>query len=511
MDGQLLAPKAQDAHANSKLKREPSAGTQPAARVSTSADTVSMQAGSADTIPFQSATDSVARARAARREESLDEMLPEWRWPISARLLAQLAIGMAVTLTAMFVGLAVLGALGLGSVMLLVVAATGSAVAGVLYCYYNDALVVRTSQLDRRREEEKRILSNLTAEARLRRQSCEQLRTQYEQQRVDLELKRKEIETQGREKQQKLRTNLAEAQEVLKQRRDELNKLAVEALRQLTLDTQKKAAKFEKQLAKLDEQLDAQRGRLLEDLQREHVQHQLESHKVVDAGISGIGDKFCRRLEDCGVVTAADVSEERLLNVGGFGPQRIRTMLHWKETLENRARESAPQELDKAALEAYEQQWASQRKSLETEAYALEVRQSTRENALKGRFKDAREQLDKAAAKMQTKAHQKHVHLKSKYTEMFEETAQPLIASNTEMRKQYRAEMAALARTEAEMKDCRSRLADLDRLTDEDRAMTCWQYIRSLAEPANSGQEESQPDVIQMPRPEAAAQQRQAA
>ena len=249
MDGQLLAPKAQDAHANSKLKREPSAGTQPAARVSTSADTVSMQAGSADTIPFQSATDSVARARAARREESLDEMLPEWRWPISARLLAQLAIGMAVTLTAMFVGLAVLGALGLGSVMLLVVAATGSAVAGVLYCYYNDALVVRTSQLDRRREEEKRILSNLTAEARLRRQSCEQLRTQYEQQRVDLELKRKEIETQGREKQQKLRTNLAEAQEVLKQRRDELNKLAVEALRQLTLDTQKKAAKFEKQLA----------------------------------------------------------------------------------------------------------------------------------------------------------------------------------------------------------------------------------------------------------------------
>ncbi|HEV8633078.1 MAG TPA: hypothetical protein VG370_02385 [Chloroflexota bacterium] len=91
----------------------------------------------------------------------------------------------------------------------------------------------------------------------------------------------------------------------------------------------------------------------------------LEHHDVASAGLKGIGPGREAMLASYGIGSAADVTEEAIREVPGFGPQLTEQLVEWRRGIERRFVFDPSQGISRRDLIALEQAVQAERRSLE--------------------------------------------------------------------------------------------------------------------------------------------------
>ena len=96
--------------------------------------------------------------------------------------------------------------------------------------------------------------------------------------------------------------------------------------------------------------LSAEESRRLNELeagrQAAQMKRWLETHTLAQTKLKGIGPTKLVTLRSFGIETAADVQEHKILRIPGFGPSTAKTMLSWRQSVENAFRFDARRPVD---------------------------------------------------------------------------------------------------------------------------------------------------------------------
>lgn len=90
------------------------------------------------------------------------------------------------------------------------------------------------------------------------------------------------------------------------------------------------------------------------------IRKRLQRERFDDVPLNGIGDSLKQRLRHYGIISADDVSQQRLSQVPGIGPQRRDTLLSWRQRTERRISAEVPQ-LSRDEEEEIEQQFSARK------------------------------------------------------------------------------------------------------------------------------------------------------
>jgi DNA-binding helix-hairpin-helix protein with protein kinase domain len=119
------------------------------------------------------------------------------------------------------------------------------------------------------------------------------------------------------------------------------------------------------------EELPQKRLRALDELKRNHRQHQLaaylDRHEISKArgAISGIGPSKVVTLQSYQIETAADVTYNAVIAVPGFGPKTTQKLVDWRNALEARFRYDPSRPVDAAEVARVEREILIERTRLE--------------------------------------------------------------------------------------------------------------------------------------------------
>jgi DNA-binding helix-hairpin-helix protein with protein kinase domain len=115
--------------------------------------------------------------------------------------------------------------------------------------------------------------------------------------------------------------------------------------------------------------LPQKRLKALNELEANRYKLQLVAHldrcRISHAEIRGIGDARKATLQSYGIETAADISDQRVLAVPGFGPVALRNLKQWRDQQERRFRFDPNKGVDQAAKNAVERQILTEKIDLE--------------------------------------------------------------------------------------------------------------------------------------------------
>ncbi len=132
---------------------------------------------------------------------------------------------------------------------------------------------------------------------------------------------------------------------------------------------------FDEQLTQLQglrsqyETLPQKRLQALQQLEANKYRLQLHAHlescRISHARLRGIGDARKATLQSYGIETAADITDQRVLAVPGFGPSALSNLKSWRDQQERSFRFDPNKAVDQAAKNAVEQQILSERTDVE--------------------------------------------------------------------------------------------------------------------------------------------------
>lgn len=103
-----------------------------------------------------------------------------------------------------------------------------------------------------------------------------------------------------------------------------------------------KVSQLTQQLSDVERAEKAEIERRQTALRVPHVVRALKSARLLDAYLPGIGDQIKFRLMAAGVISAEDISAQRVANVSGIGPARSQTLRCWRERVRLEAEQSSP-------------------------------------------------------------------------------------------------------------------------------------------------------------------------
>jgi DNA-binding helix-hairpin-helix protein with protein kinase domain len=110
-------------------------------------------------------------------------------------------------------------------------------------------------------------------------------------------------------------------------------------------------------LQKLDELKAHQRQLQMEEF--------LDRFEIERATIPNIGPGLKQTLSSYGIETAADITEEKLVKVPGFGPMRSARLMDWRASIEARFRFNPRQQIDPRHIARVEQDILSEKRRIE--------------------------------------------------------------------------------------------------------------------------------------------------
>lgn len=114
-----------------------------------------------------------------------------------------------------------------------------------------------------------------------------------------------------------------------------------------------------------------QRLQILQSTIREHQLHAfLDRFLIASAKIPGIGPARCATLRSYGIESAADLDNNAIMSVPGFGPSYTSKLLQWHRTLEAQFRFDPSKGVDPTDIAKVEQEIANTRAALERDLRA---------------------------------------------------------------------------------------------------------------------------------------------
>ncbi len=91
----------------------------------------------------------------------------------------------------------------------------------------------------------------------------------------------------------------------------------------------------------------------------------LNSFRIEGAGISGVGSGKAATLQSFGIETAADIAEQRIYQIPGFGPKTVEKLVAWREQRAQGFRFNPNEPVAQSDIAAVEHAFAQKRRDLE--------------------------------------------------------------------------------------------------------------------------------------------------
>lgn len=194
-----------------------------------------------------------------------------------------------------------------------------------------------------------------------------------------------------------------ECQPLLK-RRNQIDRDEQDALAALGRGLGRQIADLRSQLNQIANDEAQQLAGTLLTRQQEFVRGMLSSAHIAAATIPGLGAGRRGVLNSYGIATALDVDRGRLAGVPGFGPVLSGSLLAWRLAVESRAQKSMPRTLAPFEATAIQSSFEGLRRPLQASLQAAIWQERVEQDAIKGKYSIARQEIEKLEAGPRTAA-----------------------------------------------------------------------------------------------------------
>jgi len=186
-------------------------------------------------------------------------------------------------------------------------------------------------------------------------------------------------------------------------------------------------ANWDRQLPRLERGATRVAERYLAEIQRRALHRGLAQFPLDKADLPGIGNKFKARLADAGIVSAADVSEDRIRAVAGFGQQRGQQVLAWRHDHELRLLPTLPHRLNAIQAAEVQKKIEARRQRIEAAKFTIQQRLAQWERQLKTHTRAARQRWEAAVDRLHARCAAKLDALQTAIRRSHAESCRPLL------------------------------------------------------------------------------------
>jgi hypothetical protein len=197
----------------------------------------------------------------------------------------------------------------------------------------------------------------------------------------------------------------------------------------------------------------------LQAKQNQFLKDYLSRYRIIDASISGVGDKLKARLRKSSIITASDIEYWRVTSVEGIGSNKGRALVHWRDSLIARARAQMPSSLSQSEIASIKQKYSSQKLQSETQRDDTQRRLAAQENTIRDQYTPKRKTLDTEQLAAQSKLAQTLQAITSRYTQEYTSLSQELAQLSAELKNESQSIDEDVSRLQKQMFDCHWQLA----------------------------------------------------
>jgi hypothetical protein len=218
-------------------------------------------------------------------------------------------------------------------------------------------------------------------------------------------------------------------------------------IRQIKDQLQSNTAQLGRRKAELDGQEQADVALALRPIREQSIQLEMQSRRIRDAGVRGIGAVMTSRLEGAGIRTALDVLRLNVRSVPGIGEQKAEILLYWANGVKHDAEQRAPTNLAATTRSQISDRYRTMRQKLDSQIQAYQnsadsERQSAIDKCAQQRrsFVNQRSQLEARLGDVKTAAQKQFAQERNRLENEYKNEHKRA----TDLQKQYETRMAGL-------------------------------------------------------------------
>ena len=162
-----------------------------------------------------------------------------------------------------------------------------------------------------------------------------------------------------------LNRQLAKLMEGIAAQRRKLQQKEDAAIRKLDHQVQGDVGQLAKKMNSIDKDEQVELGKALQQARSSYILNALNSARLKESTVAGIGVKLTSHLHAAGIRSAADVTYYRVRNVSGIGDAKAIALMTWHNGVEWHASSTAPSTLSQAESSRIRGQYTSMRQSID--------------------------------------------------------------------------------------------------------------------------------------------------
>lgn len=129
-------------------------------------------------------------------------------------------------------------------------------------------------------------------------------------------------------------------------------------------------AKFKTHRERSDQDEREEVSAYLKGIQQQHFSRGLQSYRVSDASISGVGPKMKEKLTARGIITANDVAAARIQVIPGFGEAKVQAVVDWRQDVERKLEREKPKNVPDEIAKSIHEKYIQKENQIEGQEHA---------------------------------------------------------------------------------------------------------------------------------------------
>jgi Protein kinase domain len=255
-----------------------------------------------------------------------------------------------------------------------------------LYYYRRDPAVVERKAIRSREERESRIIDSLQHSIKDRQLKKKNILAQESKKKAALTKQMSNLQNKEQAEMNKTDRKHRQGLNSINNRRLGLHREETDALRKLLETLGYDIAKLNQKISSLVQAESNEISSILEAKQNQFVRDYLSRRRIIDASISGIGDKLKIRLRAAGIHTAADITHRKVTSVEGIGLHKGNALVRWRDSLAAQAKMHMPTSLSQLEVNSIKQKYEPQKRQVESQRDDTQRSLVSQESAIRNQY-----------------------------------------------------------------------------------------------------------------------------
>jgi len=328
-----------------------------------------------------------------------------------------------------------------------------------IYCYRQDSVVAEREAILTREKRETRLLDSLQRSLKDMQSKKKYLFAEETKKKSGLLRQISDLQVRKQSEKEKLDAKLRQRINSINNSRLVLNRGEADELRKIQQTFGYEINRLNKQISSLAQAESDEILRTLQAKQKQFLADYLSKYRIIDADISGVGDKLKSRLRASAIFTAADIEYWRVTSVEGIGSNKGNALVRWRDSLVSRARGQMSTSLTQSEVNTIKKRYELQKHQLENQRDEMQRRLTGQEGAIRDQYVPKGKALDAEQLDTQTKAAQELQLITNKYDREHTSLSEKASQLDTEIKIETQRIDEDMGKLQKQMFDCHWQLA----------------------------------------------------